>query len=134
MGVARWAQRRFAHLYQAGRGREGTGSHEIGRGVRRDDMDHVEPLFDPRELITALLFKCCDPGFSVDGDQSGFQVKMRTVALDIFHKRRHIDWHTEQNGTAGVELHFDVLEDSGALPDVPQKEHGLLWSTNALYL
>src|SRR3546814_5697876 len=95
-------------------------------------MVHVEPLFDPRELITALLFKCCDPGFSVDGDQSGFQVKMRTVAPDIFHKRRNIDWHTEQHGTGGVELHVDVLEDSGALPDVAREVHGLLWCTSAL--
>src|SRR3546814_5931003 len=97
------AQRRFAHLYEAGRGRQGTGSHEIGRGLRRHDMDHVEPLFDPRELITALLFKCCDPGFSVDGDQSGFQVKMRTVALDIFHKRRNIDWHRSEEHTSELQ-------------------------------
>src|SRR3546814_3194699 len=57
---------------------------------------------------------------------------MRTVALDIFHKRRNIDWHTEQHGTGGVELHVDVLEDSGALPDVAREVHGLLWCTSAL--
>src|SRR3546814_3107126 len=57
---------------------------------------------------------------------------MRTVALDIFHKRRNIDWHTEQHGTGGVELHVDVLEDSGALPDVAREVHGLLWRTSAL--
>src|SRR3546814_11413417 len=57
---------------------------------------------------------------------------MRTLALDIFHKRRNIDWHPEQHGTGGVELHVDVLEDSGALPDVAREVHGLLWCTSAL--
>src|SRR3546814_5963380 len=57
---------------------------------------------------------------------------MRTVALDIFHKRRNIDWHTEQHGTGGVELHVNVLEDSGAPPDVAREVHGLLWCTSAL--
>src|SRR3546814_20936365 len=74
IGVARMEQLRFAHLYETGRGRQGTGEHETGRVLRRVDMDHGEPLCDAREGLHVILDRESD-GSGKSGTQ---QVELRS--------------------------------------------------------
>ena len=63
------AQRRFVHLDEAGGRRERTRPDEIGRGLRRDDVDHVEPLLHALEFIAALLLERRDFRRPIDRDE-----------------------------------------------------------------
>lgn len=74
-------------------------------------MDYVGSLFVVRELVAAFLFERREPCLTVDRDQFGSKVQMRSVAFDVFHQRAHINRHSAQHSTDRVEPHVDVLED-----------------------
>ena len=74
IGIATVTQRCLVDIDEPGCGGERARPDEIGRGLRRHDMDHVELFFDPRDDVAAFLFKCRNFGRAIDRNQLRFKI------------------------------------------------------------
>ena len=117
-------------IHPTGLIRQRAFADEIGRALRRTDMDHVEAALD--RLGAAVLLRDrepCLPGRTVDRLQILIEAQVDAIAIDIAHQRRHIIGHAEQHPACIVEGHFDIVQASAAPPVIAGQIHGLLRRT-----